>query len=296
MSPRIAFMYKLATRLPSQYNIVPSSIRSRLLRMRDLDSNLSHHLANETARKILVEAFDLLGFHLERKNPPSLLITHDVETETGLKRTLSLKAVEDELGIQSTWFLPSDEYEIPVPIARELGDGSVIGSHDIKHDGRLVHIHTYDELVERLRKSRLTLEGIFEKHIRSFRSPLLQFSRKIVTGLGEAGYEFDFSLPTWEPIHPATMSGFGVESVHAFQIEGIVEIPLTLFQDHQVLNVLGMNTREASKFWVEQGKLIRLFDGDIVLLIHPDYYFSRDLRTYKELLRSLSEVLMLDCH
>jgi hypothetical protein len=55
-----------------------------------------------------------------------------------------------------------------------------------------------------------------------------------------------------------------------------------------------MNTREAIKFWVEQAKLIRSFDGDIVLLVHPDYAFSRDLGDYRKLLESLTQIATID--
>jgi len=290
MNPRVAFMYNLATNLPFPYNIVPLPIRSRLLRMHNVDSNLLNHLVNEVARKILTEAFNVLGFQLQRKNPPLLLITHDVESEKGLRRALSFKAVDDDLNVQSTWFLPSHEYPISRAIAAELADGSTIGSHDVKHDGKLIYIQRYKELVQRMTESRVKLEEIFGKEVRCFRSPLLQFSRKIVSALNEAGYRFDFSLPCWEPVHPLTMSGFGIESVQAFELDGVVEIPLTLLQDHQLLNLLGMNTGDAIKLWVEQANLIRSFEGDIVLLIHPDYSFSRDLQKYRDLLTILLEI------
>jgi hypothetical protein len=147
-----------------------------------------------------------------------------------------------------------------------------------------------ERLVDRLRNSRLRLERIFDKEVECFRSPLLQFSQRIASAISEAGYHFDFSVPCWEPVHPITMGGFGIESAQAFEVDGVTEFPLTLFQDHQVLNVLGMSTREAVKFWIKQAELIRSFDGDIVLCVHPDYALSRDLRRYKELLISLLRV------
>jgi hypothetical protein len=138
--------------------------------------------------------------------------------------------------------------------------------------------------------SRLRLESIIGKTVDRFRSPLLQFSRRIIKALAEAGYKMDFSAPTWEPVHPSTMSGFGVESVQAFKVDEIVELPLTLTQDHQVINLLGMSCREAMKLWIEQAKLIRSVMGDIVLLVHPDYSFSQHLPEYQELLENLVEV------
>lgn len=290
MNPKIAFSYELYTHLPSQGSIIPSAVRSLFLRMHKIDADLSHHLVVEKARRILVQAFEVLGFRLQRKSPPSLLITHDIETKKGLEKALMLKSVEEKLDLQSTWFLPSGQYQIPRDIAQSIAAGSTIGSHDIRHDGRLIHRGDFGGLVERLRSSKLRLEAIFDIEVKCFRSPLLQFSRYIVSGLKAAGYKQDFSLPCWEPVHPQTMGGFGIESVQRLEIDGIDEVPLTLFQDHQVLNVMGFNTREATKFWYEQAKLVRSFDGDIVLLIHPEYLFSKDLDQYKRLLQSLLEL------
>jgi hypothetical protein len=290
MNPRIAAICKLAARFPLQYNVVPSSIRSRIIRIHHFDSALSNHLWNEAARRILSEAFDGLGLNLKTKNPPSLLITHDVDTEKGLRRALALKAVDDDLGVQSVWFLSSSEYRIPMDIAGELAEGSTIGSHDTRHDGRLSSLHTHEALVKRLRESKLRLEHFFQTEIRCFRSPLLQFSGEIASALSEAGFVYDFSLPCWEPVHVPSMRGFGVESVREFEVGGVIEVPLTLFQDHQVLNVLRMRTREAVKFWVEQAKLVHSLGGHIVLLVHPDYDFSSDIAAYRTLLVSLLEV------
>lgn len=289
---RVGLGYALSTRLPFRYNGLPVSIRNRLLRTRMADSDLSRHFVMEIARRILIEAFTELGFRLARKKPPSLLVTHDVETERGLRRATALKDVEDDLNISSTWFVASHEYPINGSIAARLADNSVIGSHDIKHDGRLIQIRKRSELVQRMRESRQRLEEVFGQEVRCFRAPLLQFSRGIISALNEAGYRFDFSLPCWEPIYPPTMSGFGIECAQAFEMKGVVETPLTLFQDHQVLNLMGMNVDEAIKLWLKQARLIRSFEGDIVLLIHPDYSFSDNLKEYRELLTKLLEIQM----
>jgi peptidoglycan/xylan/chitin deacetylase (PgdA/CDA1 family) len=292
MNPSVALRYRLATRLPFSYDIIPSPIRDRLLRMHAGHSgfDLSRYLTIETSRRIITEAFSLLGFALQRKYPPSLVITHDIETAKGLQKAVGLKKVEEQLEVESTWFLPSDEYQLNGQLTRELSEGSIIGSHDTKHDGKLIQVQKHNDLVRRLRSSRLRLEQVIGKTVDCFRSPLLQFSRRIIRGLGEAGYRKDFSAPTWEPTHPATLGGFGVGSVHAFEVDGIVEVPLTLTQDHQVFNVLGLSPRKATKFWTEQAKLVRSMGGDIVLLVHPDYLLSQDLPEYRRLLDNLLEV------
>jgi peptidoglycan/xylan/chitin deacetylase (PgdA/CDA1 family) len=290
MNPKISMIYNLSTRLPFDYNLVPSSIRSRVLKTQQqrTDLDLLRHLSVEMARRKFVESFAGLGLRLERKNPPSIIVTHDIDTEKGLERAASLKEIEEDFGIHSTWFVVSDEYPISKETARYLAESSEIGSHDEKHDGRLLHIKKQEDLVKRLRRSKERLGEIFEKEITSFRAPLLQFNSRIISALGKSGYHSDFSLPSWEPVHPSTMQGFGVESACEFELGGIVEHPLTLFQDHQVLKVLGMSTSRAIKFWMNQMSLIRAFDGDIVLLIHPDYSFSQDLESYKKLIETIS--------
>jgi hypothetical protein len=290
MNPKISTRYTLSTKVPFSYRLAPPWIRNRFLRAQIGDMELSRHLTVELARKRLTDAIQSLGFTLRRRSHPALVITHDIETQRGLEKALLLKSVENELEIESTWFLPSDEYPIARNIAAELGWKSIIGSHDVKHDGRLMQMHDSNELAQRLSKSKRTLEQIFDQDVNCFRSPLLQFSRKILSGLRQAGYTFDFSLPCWEPAHPSAMGGFGIELAQPFEADGVVEIPLTLFQDHQVLSVLGMNTHEATKLWTKQAKMIRSFGGDIVLLVHPDYSFSRDLEEYKDLLVSLLQV------
>jgi hypothetical protein len=293
MNPRISMTYKISTRLPFDYNIVPSSIRSQLLktqRQSSIDSDLLRHLSTEIARRKLVESFADLGLMLERKNPPSIIVTHDIDSEKGLERASALKKIEDDFGISSTWFVVAGEYSIPNQIARYLAEGySEIGSHDMKHDGRLIHIKRQEELVNRLKNSKETLEQTFEgKKVTSFRAPLLQFNSRIISALERAGYESDFSLPCWEPVHPSTMQGFGVESACQFEINGVIEHPLTLFQDHQVLKVLGISTSKAIRFWMEQLGVIRAFDGDVVFLIHPDYSFADDLESYRKLIEWIS--------
>ena len=289
MNPHIALRYSIATRLPFAYNLFPSRIRNRFLRKHTVSADLSQHLAVQMARKTLVDELHEKGLQLLRRKPASMLITHDVDTEQGLQRAPALKSVEDDLGIQSIWFLPSNEYSIPKRIAGELKKRSMIGSHDFKHDGKLIHIKQPSDAARRLMESKVKLEEIFEQPVVYFRSPLLQFSRKITSALKQAGYTHDFSVPCWEPIYPSTMNGFGIESAQSFEIDGITETPVTLFQDHQVLYLLGMSVDDAIDLWLEQAKLIRSLDGDIVLLIHPDYEFSRDLAAYRRLLVSLSE-------
>ena len=290
LNPRVSVEYRVITRFPFQYNMIPSSIRSLFLRARREQLCTNTELHSEISKMVLIEAIKKLGLNVERKNGPVFQLTHDIDSARGLQRSLILKNVDDEMGIQSTWFVVSNEYSIPRAFARDLAQDSIIGSHDTRHDGRLIGIDDRVKLVSRLRTSKSKLERIFEQDITSFRAPLMQFGEKIISALSSSGYSQDFSLPCWEPVHPSTMGGFGAQIAHRFEFSGLSETPLTLFQDHQLLHVMKLSTRRAVDFWLSQAKLVRSLDGDISLLVHPDYLFAEDTAEYKRLLTELTQI------
>lgn len=294
--PDVATLYRLSTALPISYRIAPAWLRARLLVRAKGDAGTGEsatvmvaeaHSTLERAREMLVQSLQSGGLDLRESRQPSITITHDVDTEKGFEKAAAMKAVEEELGMQSIWFIPSDEYDFNKETVRYLSQNSTIGSHDTKHDGKLIHIKDRKRLVRRLRTSKERLEGVFGGEVRCFRSPLLQFSGTILEGLQEAGYSFDFSLPSWEPSHPSVMTGFGVEYYHPFHVGGIAEVPLSLLQDHQALYVLGLSTRQTASLWLRQARFVLSFGGDAVLLVHPDYAFSEELQEYKDFLTSL---------
>ncbi len=293
LNPKISLKYQLSTGLPFKYNVLPSGLRSRLLALQkkgqlsEGNFDLSRHLSVENARALLIRGFEALELPLERKHPPTLYLTHDVDSSKGLGRALRMKTAEDSLGVRSTWFLVSHEYKIKEELARDLANGSEIGSHDVRHDGKLISIGNFEALVQRLKASKERLEEIANCNVTSFRSPLLQFNKKIISALDAAGYETDFSLPCWEPIHPSTMASFGLEAAQPLNLGGIIEHPLSMYQDHQAFNILNLNTTEAAKLWLDQAELLFSLGCDIVLLIHPDYAFGEDVSAYKELISSL---------
>ena len=118
----------------------------------------------------------------------------------------------------------------------------------------------------------------------------MQFSREIVNALEIAGYEEDFSLPSWESSNPVVMGGFGIQTSVPFHIGKMVEHPLSLPQDHQLLMIFGLSTQAAVKYWTQQASRIFSLGGDVVLLVHPDYAFSQELGDYKQLISSLKEM------
>ena len=82
----------------------------------------------------------------------ALALTHDVETEIGLRRVLKLVQLEKELGFRSSFYFVPERYENPPELHRTLRrDGFEIGVHGLRHDGKLYFSRRiFDKTCERL--------------------------------------------------------------------------------------------------------------------------------------------------
>jgi hypothetical protein len=109
-----------------------------------------------------------------------------------------------------------------------------------------------------------------------------------VETLGKAGYEYDSSMPSWEPLSPTSLKPHGIGSVFPFLISGLVEIPVSMPQDHQLIRVGGLGVAEAVDQLLEVSRWIKKTRGACVLLVHPDYEFGQEggCEEYLRLLRS----------
>ena len=68
----------------------------------------------------------------------ALVLTHDVESSTGLRTMDALLEVERENGFRSSWnFVPRRDYEVSADRIQSLAaDGFEVGVHGLHHDGR----------------------------------------------------------------------------------------------------------------------------------------------------------------
>jgi hypothetical protein len=218
----------------------------------------------------------------------ALAVSHDVETQAGLEDGASrLVEVERELNIRSTWNIPSERYPLSSQLLTYLAKTGEVGAHDTKHDGRLLFAR-YKDKVERLIQCRERLEVLAMSEIRGFRSPLLQHSREILDAIGKAGYKFDSSLPSWEALSPTSLKPHGVGTIFPFSISGIVEVPVSLPQDHQLIRVGGLDITQAVDRLIDVSRWVKGVGGVCVLLTHPDYEFGLEggQEEYRRLLQS----------
>ena len=296
LNAKLSTVYRLLTGLPVPYTLAPRWLRDLFMnRYGEQESlTLCDKLPVDALRFILIRAIEKLpNMELQRKTwdgkKYACIITHDIDTRKGLRRAGVIKKLEEKYDVPSAWYIPSKHYKLNLETIKYLANHGEMGAHGTKHDGILAQLPK-ERLVERLHEAKQTLEKIVNCPVSGFRAPLLQHSLKIIKALREAGYKYDASIPTWEPKHPCTMRAHGIGTTYPINIEGVIEIPLTLPQDHQMLYALGMTSKQTVKAWIKLKEEIRDILGVFTILVHPDYKLadSENLKFYEELLSDLT--------
>jgi len=205
----------------------------------------------------------------------ALVLTHDVETYEGYLELDRLRRIEVELGFRSAWNFVPRRYEVDDRVVRELNaEGHEVGVHGLYHDGR-------DLASQKLLETRLPEMHAFAQRWNAvgFRSPALRRSAELMPLLG---FEYDSSYPDTDPHGP---DGGGCCSWLPFMIEDLVELPVTLPQDHTIFEILRID----SSAWHEKTRYLRDRGGMALLLTHPDYMLDTErLRAYDEFLRTFA--------
>jgi hypothetical protein len=157
------------------------------------------------------------------------------------------------------------------------------------------------KIVSRLKKSKTTLEGAASCTVGGFRAPLLQHNFELIEGLKKADFFYDSSVPTFEPIHPRMMGPHGIGTIHPINVKGLLEVPITLIQDHQLLYTLGLKPKEVYDFWETTSSLIKSIGGTCVVLTHPEYqlFEPENIALYENYLNKITvdkdnEILTLE--
>lgn len=199
------------------------------------------------------------------------ILTHDVESARGQANIPRMLEVERRHGMVSSWNFVVDDYPIdPVVVDAILAAGGEIGLHGLHHDGRLFESRTrFDRQLPRIREvlAALRAEG--------FRSPA---THRNADWMPELGCGYDSSFPDTDPFEPQPG---GCCSILPFFLGDVVELPITLVQDHTLFEIL----REPDiSLWRDKAAWIARHGGLVTVLVHPDYVDRSRLRHYDELL------------
>jgi peptidoglycan/xylan/chitin deacetylase (PgdA/CDA1 family) len=202
----------------------------------------------------------------------SVVLSHDVETAAGRDAIDRVRHVEAEVGLRSGWNFVPERYRVDDALVAALwAAGHEVGVHGLRHDGRdLESLHTLHRRLPEIRRWAERWGAV------GFRSPA---THRVWEWMPILGFEYDSSYPDTDPYEP--MPGGCCSWLPFFNGE-MVELPITLAQDHTAFRIL----RQGESLWRAKIELLRERGGMALLLTHPDYL--RDpamLRSYERILQ-----------
>jgi peptidoglycan/xylan/chitin deacetylase (PgdA/CDA1 family) len=207
----------------------------------------------------------------------AMVLTHDVETQKGYERLPKLLRVEVEAGYRSSWnFVPENRYAVDDDLVRTLQEqGFEVGVHGLYHDGRDLSSSKFQDRLPAIR-------SYAEKwQAKGFRSPGTLRSPTLMPLLG---FDYDSSYTDTAPFEPQPG---GCCSWLPYMIENLIELPITLPQDHTLFDLL---EHRDETFWVEKARFLRHRGGMALVLTHPDYVENPYLLdSYRRLLQEFAD-------
>jgi hypothetical protein len=207
------------------------------------------------------------------------IMTHDVETSSGLNFIASMMDIEDSHDVKSSFqIIPEKRYQAPQsPLDEIRARGCEVNVHDLNHDGQLFRERS--EFVRRVKK--INNYGR-EFGALGFRSGVLY---RNLDWYDDLEFAYDMSVPNVGHVDPQPG---GCCTVMPFFIGKILELPLTTIQDYSLFHILGDYSIE---LWKKQIALILAENGLLSFNIHPDYVIPRKAQgVYIRLLEYLSEL------
>lgn len=205
----------------------------------------------------------------------AIVLTHDVETENGLKVCHKLMELEEALGFRSSFNLVAKDYEITEEIRKEIvSRGFEIGIHGLTHKGNPFKSESFFKKQAREINRYLKDWGSV-----GFRTPSMYHDLRMLFYLD---IEYDASTFDTDPFEPQPDEVGTIFPLWMYSKElkkGYVELPYTLPQDHLVFLILGKKNID---IWKNKLEWIISKNGMALSIVHPDYMnFDNSERTDK---------------
>jgi|GEM_PF-479575 len=209
--------------------------------------------------------------------PMSLVLTHDVETDRGFGQIGYLADIEEELGFRSAWNVVPKLYDVDDQQIRELDQrGFEVGVHGYNHDGRL-----FSSAAEFNRRVPGMQQAFERFNAVGFRAPM---AHRNLDWIAELDPKYDASCFDIDPFQ--AMPG-GIGSIWPCIINGLVELPYTMPQDHTLFVSLNKQTTD---IWQNKFDFLRRRSGMALMVTHPDYLDTPARRAlYKDFLKQLRD-------
>lgn len=204
------------------------------------------------------------------------ILTHDVEGPAGVANVRKVIELERRHGFVSSWNFVAEWYPIPAGLLDEVrAAGCEVGLHAIKHDCKLFESRARFESELPAIHRYLSAWGAD-----GFRSPA---THRNPDWMPELGARYDTSFPDTDPFEPQPG---GCCSILPFFLGEMVELPITLVQDHTLWEIL---RQDSIDYWTTKSDWIVENGGLINPIVHPDYLDTpARLRMYEEFLEYLA--------
>jgi hypothetical protein len=186
------------------------------------------------------------------------VITHDVEGPEGIARIPEVLEIERSHGVVSSWNFCGDWYDIPDgTFGMVRAAGGEVGLHGIRHDGRLFATRAaFEEDLPRIRRCMAAWGAD------GFRSPA---THRNADWMPELGCLYDSSFPDTDPFEP---QAGGCCSILPYFLGDVVELPITLVQDHTLWEIL---RHDDVGVWTGKASWLAARHGLVNAIVHPDY-------------------------
>lgn len=204
------------------------------------------------------------------------ILTHDVEGPAGVANVRRVIEIERRHGFVSSWNFVAEWYPIEPGLFEHVrASGCEIGLHGVRHDCRLFESRArFEAELPAIHRYLAAWDAV------GFRSPA---THRNAAWMPELGALYDSSFPDTDPFEP---QGGGCCSILPFFLGDLVELPITLVQDHTLWEILREPTIEP---WTRKSDWIVANGGLVNLITHPDYLDTpRRLRLYEEFLEYLA--------
>jgi hypothetical protein len=261
----------LFTRLPFSYRVVPLRARVALLAVVERVTSRSGGFPEwpiEASLDTPTEAHPYAG------RRAAVLLTHDIDSRGELQLIDSVRALEAERGLVSSFgFVPRESWPDERRARAIVDAGGEVYWHDIGHDARLPYLgidgirRAFDEVARG--------SPWATRIMRAFRAGQLLVSADLIAVVAER-FAIDMSIPDTERGGPyGGVHGCG--TVRPFRWRGLLELPATMPQDAFVRHVYRMTPPEIDALWAAKLDHIRAVGGCAVLSVHPRWIIDRDL-------------------
>lgn len=204
------------------------------------------------------------------------VLTHDVEGPSGVANVRKIIEIERRHGFVSSWNFVAEWYPIEDGLFDHVrGAGCEIGLHAVKHDCKLFESRAnFEAELPAIHRYLDDWDAV------GFRSPA---THRNADWMPELGALYDSSFPDTDPFEP---QAGGCCSILPYFLGDLVELPITLVQDHTLWEIL---RRDTTDLWTEKSDWIVANGGLINLITHPDYLDTpARLRMYEEFLAYLA--------